>query len=615
VVMSALVVVPASIYLSMLGGGSLALASTVIIAILVSELSRAFGEPLTKQELLVTYEAASVISAANAAGIGFYWIIFRMFYVKNPLTWAFKIDGVPIPELVPSWLAPPLGSQAYAARTLFHPDLLAPELVYLAFTALYLVAELGIFMLLAYTFLEVERLPFPLSRVDVALVETLAVRGESVRYFAAALPAGIIYGIFVIALPYLAGITFVPLPWIDFTPVTEPYLPGAALGLATDMTPWVVGLILPLESSVSMAVGSLATWVLGNYLFLTRLPTVFPEWVEEYRQGMGIALIWQRSMFRVWLAPQIGASLALALAMLFKFRRSIASALGALLRGLGQQAGARYPRATWLAAMFLSGTLLSAVLHWYLTGFPLWISLLYSVGLSVLVGVASTVAMGETGFTLGLPYLWHTLVYFSGYKGYSGWVIMPVLAGTSAPGWVNMMSAAYLTETRPMDLVKAIVMAVVLTQVIGIVSLDFFWRIAPIPSSAYPYTLYDWARIAIGDSLLITRSIRLDPVILLSSAGLALVIIAGFEGARALWGAPLSGAGLVVGMMTLTPFAISILVSSLLSNLLLLRAFGRERWAQARFPVAAGMMAGYGVVTGLTVSAAFIAKASWIWPW
>lgn len=615
--LGAAIVVPASIYLSMLAGGTLAGSAAFIIAILASQLALTFGEPLTRQELLIIYEASSVIAAANAAGIGFFWIIFRMFYVRNPITWAYSIDGTPIPLRVPSWLAPPLDSPAYYARTLFHPDLLAPELVYLAFTGLYLVAELAMLMVLSFTFLEVERLPFPFSRIDAMLVDTLAERRpERVKYFMAALTAGAIYGVFVIALPYVTGIAFIPIPWLDLTPLTEPHLPGALLGVATDLTPWAGGLVVPLEAGVGIVIGSLATWGLGNWVALEHAPGVFPEWASEYRPGMGIALIWQRSMFRVWFAPQIGVALALSLVMIVRFRRGIAKAFTALLRAVrAPTEGRGYPPMTILLGMFLAGTTGSALLHWAFTGFPLWISLLYSVALSFLVGIASTAAIGETGFSIFLPYLWHTIVYFSGYRDYPGWVIMPVLAGTQAPGMTNMMSAAYITRTRPMDLVRSIVIAFVVTQVLGILSLDLFWRIAPIPSSAYPYTLFDWARIAIGDSLLITRSIRIDPFILLSSAGVGAVVLTAFEAARLYLGLPLSGPGFVVGVMTLTPYAVAVFASSMISNLALSKALGREKWSEMKPVVAAGLMAGYGIIIGLSIAGLFISKSSWIWPW
>ena len=615
--LGAALVVPASIYLSMLAGGTLAGAAAFIIAVLASQLALTFGESLSKQELLIIYEASSVIASANAAGIGFYWIIFRMFYAKNPITWSYTIDGVPIPLRIPNWLAPPLDSPAYYARTLFHPDLLVPEFVYLSFTALYVVAELAMLMLLSYTFLEVERLPFPFSRIDAMLVETLAERRpDRVKYFMAALTAGAIYGAFVVALPYAGGIAFIPLPWLDLTPLTEPYLPGAMLGIATDLTPWAGGFVVPLEAAISMLIGSLATWGFGNWFALSYASAVFPEWASEYRPGMGIALIWQRSMFRVWFAPQIGIALGLAVVMIVKFRKSIAKAFAAFVRVMREpQASRVYPPLTLLLAMYFGGTACSALLHWTLTGFPIWISLLYSVALSFLVGVASTAAIGETGFSVSLPYLWHTIVYFSSYRDYPGWVIMPVLAGTQSPSLTNMMSAAYLTRTRPMDLVKAIIIASVVTQALGILALDLFWRIAPIPSSAYPFTLFDWARIAIGDSLLVTRSIRIEPQLLLSSAGVGALAVAAFEAARVRIGLPLSGPGLVVGVMTLTPYAVSVFLASLISNLALSKVFGRERWSEMRAVVAAGLMAGYGIIVGFTIAALFIARSSWLWPW
>ena len=621
-----LIVVPASIYLSMVSGGTLALASAFIIAIIFSEVARMFAAPLTKQELFITYEAASVVAAASAGTISVFWIIFRLFYATNPMSWAFKIDGTPIPLRIPPWLAPPpppIGrSTAYYARTLFHPDLFLPEVVFLTFTGLFLVAEIAMLMMMSYAFVEVERLPFPISRIDASLVETLSERDpELVRSFTLSIYPGAVYGILLIALPLLAGIRFIPMPWYDLTFLTEPYIPGALIGVATDLTPWIFGLLVPLNAGVGMLLGSVATWVFGNYLFLTQFRDVFPEWVAEYRSGLGLALLWQRSFFRVWFAPQIGFTLGLAAVAFFRFRRGIIRAFKALIEAARIPPEKRlYPPITVLLAMYLTGTVTSALLHWYLTAttgvpFPLWISLAYSVGLSLVLGVAMTTAMGETGFTITLPYVWHTIVYFSGYNDYPGWVIAPVLAGTAAPYWTNMVKAAYLTETRPIDLVKAIVIALVLTQAVGIISLDFYWRVAPIPSSAYPFVLIDWARIAIGDSLLITRAIRIDPGVLAASAAIGAGIVGAFDYLHSALGVPLSGPGFVVGTTTLPPYAIAIFTGSLIGDVVAPRVFGRERWSRIRGAVAAGVLMGYGIVIGFTIAAAFIMKAGWIWPW
>ena len=614
---AALIVAPASIYISMIGGGTLALSSAFVIAIILSELTRLSANPLTKQELFITYEAANIIAAANAAGIGFYWIIFRLFYITNPISWAFKINGVPIPLKIPDWLAPPLGSSAYYARTLFHPDLFKAEIVFTTFTLLYLVAELAMVMITTYTFVEIEKLEFPLSKIDVSLVETLAEREpEQLQAFTLSIYPGALYGLILVALPILAGITFVPLPWIDVTPLIEPYFPGAIFGIATDLTPWIAGFLVPFNAATGMILGSLATWTIGNYVFLKVFPKVFPEWVMEYRQGMNIGLLWSRSHFRIWFAPQIGLSFALAAVVVLRFYKSIIRAFKAFIKAISLPATQRtFPPLPILIIMYLGGTITSAIIHNFLTGFPLWISIPYTVGLSFMMGMASTAAMGETGYTIPLPYVWHTIVYFSPYNEYSGWVIAPVLAGTSAPGWTNMMKACYLTETRPMDLLKAIIMSIVLTQIIGIISLDFFWRIAPIPSSAYPFTLNDWARIAIGDSLLITRAIRIDAKILGGSFIIGVILISIFEFLHTKFGIPISGAGFVVGTTTLTPFSVSLFLGSIISTFFMPRYFGKEKWERIRGAIAAGILVGYGIVIGLTVAVAFIMNSSWLWPW
>jgi len=612
---STLIFVPVSVYLSMVTGAVVGMAATLLMVLVFSELASIFGNMLTTQETLVMYESLGVISSIGAASIGAYWVIFRIFYVTSPINWAFRIHGVPLPRLVPSWLGPPLTPTSEYVRTFFQSSMIAPLIVYTTFFVLGFITEIALTMLLAPLFLEVEKLPFPFANIDVGVVNTLATRDiRYVRVFISLLFPGLLYGIFAITLPLLGAITFIPLPWVDLTPYTDSIIPGAIIGIATDAFTWAVGLIVPFSAALSMFIGSTLIWIIGNNLFLTTFRDLAPLWAQEYRRGMGIPLIWQRSLYRVWFAPQIGFGLGLMFLVLLitsrnfvKFFKSLSAA-----RRTGHSL---YPNPILLFAVFLFATSFSAILHNQLTGFPLYISLVYSVVLSLLYALANTMTLGTTGYGINLPYLWHTIVYFSGYEGYSGWVIGPVLGGGFTPGMLNMLRAAYLTKTKPLDVIKGVALGLVMAFIVGTLSLELFWRIAPIPSSLYPFSLIDWARISIGDSLLITRQIRIDPQMLGGSAAFTIILAGLFEALRIFTHAPLSGPGLVAGFFTLPPYTIVTLIMSTIGNFLIPRVVGRETWDQLKGAAVGGLATGYGLAVGLTIALFFVRSAGWIWPW
>jgi hypothetical protein len=194
-------------------------------------------------------------------------------------------------------------------------------------------------------------------------------------------------------------------------------------------------------------------------------------------------------------------------------------------------------------------------------------------------------------------------------------VIQPVLAGSMTPGMLSMLKAAYLTETNPIDVIKGLILGITLSTIIGTVSLDLFWRMAPIPSSIYPFTTIDWARIAIGDSLLVTRQINISLPIILASALFSAISAGLFEVAGRSFGLPLSGPGLVAGFFTLPPYSIAIIIGSIIGNLLLPRIMGRDAWNKLRGTVVGGLVAGYGIAVGFTIALFFVLNSGWVWPW
>ncbi len=625
VVIAALVFIPASTYLNLIAGVSLGLVGTYALLVLFAYVMRLLDSDMKPQEVFTLY--VGVGSVSGIATTAYYLIIYRMYFVQSPISQSYSLMGVQLPEVVPDWLAPPLSSTAYRARTFFHPDLAKPLVAWTVATALAMLAELSLVIIAAHVFVEIQKLPFPYAQVDASIVEALSSGQrfrETVGFLAPGLYVGLSYG----SLLYLGsslGFPLIPLPFIDLTRLTSSILPGAVIGLATSLMPWAAGMVVPFGiASVSLAI-SLAVWVFGNSLILTNpaLREAFPEWVSEYYGGMDLIRVLQRSQVRVWLPIQIGAALGFAALTILKYRKALSATVRVLRRSLvGSEDGGALPSLRLAFACFLASTLSSvAVFHYLLPNFPIIIALLTSLGVSFLLGLISAAVVGESGASFSPPpYLWHTIVYLTPAEdltpkeAYAAFVYPPVIAGGATGGGAQAMKVALLTRTKPIDVVKVWVFAYTLGLVINLLSLDFFWRIAPIPSSAYPNTIISMPASAMIDSLLVTRALRIQSQLLVLSAIGTAGLAAAVELAAKVLKLGVSSAGLMLGLTTPPVYAIPLFAGSAVSRLVLRRFLG-ERWERARSAIVAGVLLGEGLAATIAVVSLMLVKSAWLWPW
>ena len=614
---TSLVFTPISIYIQLVAGVSSIPAVAIVMAIIFSEITRLTGNPLTKQELMIIYQMSALATGATTC---YLYQVQKSYFMTSPLAWSFKINGVPLPQLIPSWWAPLPASQAYVLRTFLHPDWLLPLLVVNIQSGLfYYLVELSLAMIVSYLYVEVEKLPFPLAAISASLVTTLAEREPtSMRLFTLSIFPGLVWGSILYLLPSVTGITLVPLPWLDLTPWTSKWVPGALLGVATDLSPYVSGLFIPFHVAAYMLAASLAVWVVGNNLALTALRNLFPEWAREYFQGMSLNQAYSRSLLRVWIVPQIAFAYASVVVVLIFTGKTIAKAFSSLRRAGG---ALQYLSLRKQLAMYLTGTVGSVILfHILVPSFPLWIAFTLSVVVSFLNALISTRSIGETGYSVSIPYEWYTAVYLSGYRGVEAWIFQPVIGGLpslegGAPYWAYMVKVAYLTQTRPFDVFKALVFNIILYNIFSFVWTEFFWRIAPIPSSAYPYAVAAWPAALVGGVVWITGEIGVKPwLFAYSFAGMTALLLGG-ELASKFLHIPFSSMGVLIGATSIPPFAIPVFVGALMNRYVLPRFVGRERWEKHKPVIAAGIATGQGIATGIGIALLLISKATWIKPW
>ncbi|MGC9014343.1 MAG: hypothetical protein ACP5KW_08245 [Thermoproteota archaeon] len=619
--LSSAIFMPVGAYLAMTSGAGLAGAHAYIVLILFIEIASIVGSPLTKQELFL------ILVMMQVGTIDMFNFIYRQYLVTSPIGWSF-IDPYtkkPVPEVIPSFYAPNWKYVEFS-RTYLSSVWLLPVLLTVTMTVLSVLAEMSLTIICSQLYIATEKLPFPLAEIPGELVSTLADRrSKKMEVFTIAMLAGSIYSFLLYGVRGIAlglwniNLQLIPVPWIDLTTGlfgVEKYLPGAALGIATDPIAWVSGFLIPFPVLVYMLVASIFTWVIGNHLALTVFSNVFPDWKSEWTYGMTMSLVWQRSTLRVWIMPMIGVTLAIAVLTLIKHRRAIVRGLLSLWKITGIERLPGLPSLPFVLTVYFSSTIASVLIFkYFIPEFPLIPALVVSVVFSFINAVIGTRSLGETGVGVSIPYIWPATIFLTGYEKIDAWFLSPVIAGSTTPSWVQTIKVAQLTETKLTDFFYAYIFAFLFDLIFATIYANLFWAIAPIPSTTYPYTLVSWPVTVINQLVWATRQI-FNVNLNVGLFFFVLTVIVGALGdlAQSRLSIPFSLMGLVAGMSSLPAFTIPLFMSGFVSNFVLSRVFGKERWNQNKAVIVAGIATGNGIIIGVITVLTLLVKIGWSLP-
>jgi len=628
---------PVVLYMSMLTGSGQNFSAYVGI-LLFSEIMRISGQRLKPQEVFLLF----YLMGAASGWAPFYDYVYRRYFVAAPITYRFMdpFSGEPVPKVVPSWWAPPYGSSYYEIPrgygALFNDFLFTPILLGITGYIIWWMTEGALALIISQIYLEAEPLPFPLAKIDADMITTLTERDT--KRMIPLMIGGVIGAIWAFALyawPFVSTnvsripFSLVPVPWVDFSNVMEGFMPGALFGIATDLTAFFSGFFLPTSLVVQIVSGSLAIWVVGNWLTARGfLSAYFPKWEAEWTPGMPISLIYQRRYLWVWASIQVGIIFSIGIIPVILKARTIYSSLKSLVK-VGE-VRRRYGTLSLpvLLGMFLAGTGMSIIIfHFLVPDFPIWTGAVFSIGWTFIYALSNARAIGTTGSQipvqfspivgatgLATPIFWNGVVLATGYSKPDVWFCAPYIRGDWAAGWVQTLKVAQLTKTRFFDFFKAILIITPLVWVMSFVYVGFFWQMAPIPSSAYPWTAIQWPISAIQSNLWISRSLEIfRPDLLIGS--FAVMSVLGLMGELLLTRFfPFSMVGIATGMFTLPPFSIPMLASNLFGRFILTRLLGSQRWSDIRAPFCAGIALGEGIMIGIGISIVLIYKSMWVLP-
>ena len=523
-----LVMMPGSIYLSLMTGGSMGAAGTWVTVILFAQIAKRAMKTMSRQELVVLLHAATIMVAANALFPGgpFGGAVYRAFLVSCD---AARDAGMM--HAFPKWFVPPPDSAAILERNLLHKDWLMPIalIAFTTFTGFLQRYTLGYFFFRLAS--DVEKLPFPMAPVAAqgatAMAEmdqkaAVTPNGESAgqggeadglkkkdpkktgsarwRQFSLGVTLGAVFGVLQVGFPAVTrlfldkAVFLIPQPFIDTTPLTQNFLPATPTGLALDLGVILMGMVLPFWAVVGTFAAVLMTVVLNPVL-----------------QHLGVLSHWQPGMDTVntifsnsmdfWMSFTIGASLGIAGVSLISAVRDVRRKMKELRaqRSEGERHGiwdpprpgrGDYPM--WIALLVYCAATGAVTLacHILVPQVPLGFLLVLGFLYMPFIAYINARMLGIAGQSVDIPFIKETAFIASRAKGIDIW--MAPIPVENHGGMAQSFRVNELTGVRFFSLIKAELVALPILFILSLVFWAFIWKSGPIPSSAYPYAQVNW---------------------------------------------------------------------------------------------------------------------------
>ncbi|MBM3265595.1 MAG: peptide transporter [candidate division Zixibacteria bacterium] len=620
------IMLPGSIYLELVTGKSFAGAAEWVTIIMFIEIGKRLFVKLKPQETIILYWlasglAASGLAAGAAAGGGpFAKMIWYQYLIQSP-----QADG--LAQHIPGWVAPPRGSEALIDRTFLTDVWLEPIGLALVVAVLGMVSSLSLGYILFRLTADVERLPFPLAPVQAAGATALAdsSSGEETwrwRVFTVGTMIGLGWGLIYVVVPTVSSVVLtktvevVPIPFADFTTRFRDALPSTPIGIGTDLATLLVGFVLPFWIVTGTFISSICVTFIVN-------PLLYDFGIlHSWAPGMSTIPTNINNTIDFWLSfSSIGTSVVVGLI-------GIVAAAKALRRRSSPTAetGPRTPPkdrgdirlivpiAVWAAATVCFILLVNRLVP----DFPLWIAILFGFVWTPFFSYIGARMIGITGAPYGasFPYAREGSFYLSGYKGAAIWFAPVPMFDHS--GMVATFRQLELTKTRFGSLVRLSVTSLLLLILFSFIFYSLIWKLAPIPSAAYPYIDRIWPLQATMDTLWIKSTLPggsglLGQIIRWDYIGAGALTAGTLYGVLTLFKAPpLLFYGLIAGMGTgaWIHYTLPTFVGAMLGRFYFGKRYGERRWLAYAPVLLAGYGCGLGLIGMASVSFVLIAKST-----
>jgi len=596
------VFIPAVGYLDLTVAGA-GLPISWFVLILWVELGRIFGRRISKQEATMVYALSGMSVVVPTM------LIYRVFFRDSPVVTFFGIA-----EEIPSWWVPSAQTGIGTLRTIFHPAWIAPIFLHVIDWAFWAMAFWAMALLGRKLFMEIEQLPFPIEQMNATAIVTISEtrREEDLHVLYASATLGFLYGFVLYAYPFImqawtgSSMAIIPVPWYDLSAQFSQSLPGAILGVATDLIPLASAFILPINVIVGILIGSLAIYFFGNILSVKYDVFLQPWWAP----GMSLSLSIQRSTLYLWASIIIGIGFAAGLGPVLRN-------LPVLLRRSEARGAVRLPETfslrRWVLIPMIASYSASMLLYVILTpDFPVLNIIPFSLMFPILLVLTDGRMLGTTGVQYGpqAQNVYRLILWSTGYPKADVWFVpWPWLTGIGPQ--LSQLKVCQLTDTSARSLIKAYWIFYPIALIFGFIMVEIFWSLAPIPSARYPGASMLWPINVTYESLWIKGRqlglFRLDW--LLISIAVGLVIHFALDFGRS----PISFIAIAAGTVTYPPYAITYTIG-LIIRIFFWKLVGKDSFESMNRLVAAGLILGQVIAIGSGVAITLIVSSIWTLP-
>lgn len=618
----AFIMLPATIYLSLVAGMSMGTAAQWTTIILFTEIARRAFKTLNKQQIYVLF---SLLGGVVVAGGPFFALIWNQYFVQSSYAKQFNLtDEMNLPQN--DWIAPAVGSEALVERTFLHPDWIPAIIVIVLVLLMDRIIRFSLGYLLFRVTTDVEKLPFPLAPIAAEGATALAEAYEPGqrwrwRVFSTGAAIGLSFGAIYIVIPTLTGaimanpIQLLPIPWIDLCTTFENILPAASIGITTDIGALFFGFVLPFSLVVGQFVGAILAYVIVNPIL--HQAGVLTNW----SYGMETIQTTLVNDLDFWLSFKIGAALLIASLGVLKAGQVLIRAKGGEggLKALLKPPEGRGDFPIWIAVTiwFVTTGGFVYLCHRCVPDFPWWIFALFGFVWTPLNSYISARMMGLAAQTVSIPFLKEGSFIMAtrmlSYQGSAIWFApIPLFDHGWTAQWFREMT---LTRTKITSIIKVELTVFPIMLVAGILFMGLLWKIAPIPSASYPFVARIWplevqmrclwaTATSTGESYFL-NSITIPKIA--TGYGVALGL---FSLLAAIKAPPLFFYGMIGGVNSGMPHGVFLLfLGGLLGRYVFAKRFGEERWRKFTPVLAAGFASGMGVAAMFSIGVAMIAKS------
>jgi hypothetical protein len=588
-------------------------------------LTRLLGSPLNSKEIFTI----RIVESVGLMNTGYYfaYILRNQYFANSEIANMFGLS-----QFVPSFFSP-LGADAERVmlyRTFLDPAWALPVLVSVCVPVLLTAVANYVLGLLAYSlYVREEKLEFPMASWDARMMRSFGKRELStIRVIALAIAGGAAYGFATNVLAQIFGFQVVPRVWLDLTNQIERYLPGTSFAFLPEIIWYTSGFILPIKYTAAQFIANFALYFVGNYFITTN--NLWPA-ESQWSAGYGILWLYSRSQLYFWNSFAIGWGIAVAIIPLIVRYKTVLRAFAGIRRGISG-ASAQWLSPKYLILIYLlAASTAIAITIVLVPGFPLWILIVFTLGMSFVITLLQTHTAGVT-FGVQIPYLRETMIYYSGYRGLDIWFFPPEMAMFLGGSNISQqLLQASMLEVDVREYTRSYFIIILLGLAGSFLFVSLFWNLNPIPGYAYPYTISAWPVEAMNfwrwQSWLWT-GLLFGPVswryhlnLGLFSFDIPYLMGAGFGISTTLYlvmdfvfHLPSIPIAMLAGMLQ-PPYYMQAQFIGAVASYAIAKFVGHEFWNQNKGFIFFGLVIGDGTVSTILMVLTLISRATWLMPY